>query len=211
MVNHFNNSLGGEYENSILNNLVKKDSNFNSFKKAVAYKIFIKLKSVNWDLNEIKENDLVRFDNVAFNSNANHDDGLTILIDAVEHIEVFISEFKSESDGKIHMKLKYVLYDTFGLDLEDLKKFGKRNNNKGNRYLLDWDEGNSTKRIYIQNNYGLGFSSWWILQHKYNCKPFITKVSIIDEVDFNKKTIYTSPKDENKNSANDTDYGKTGR
>lgn len=207
MVNHFYSSLGGEYENKALNNVISKDSNFTSFKNAVAYKILIKLKQVNWDLSKIKENELVRFDNVAFNTDTNHDDGLTILIDAVEHIEVYIEEYKLYPNNKFYLKLKFVLYDTFGLDLEDIKKFGKRNSTSGWRHLTDWN--NKTSRIYVQNNYGLGFTSWWVLQHRFNRKPFITKVTLLQEGYYSKNEIYRSPKDEKKNTSNDTDYGQT--
>lgn len=206
MLTHFFDNKGGEYENQILNRVISKDSNFDFFKKAVTYKILIKLKKINWNLSNIKENDLVRFDNVAFNQDINRKDGLTILIDAVEHIEVYIVDYKKLHEEKYKLTLKFVLYDTFGLDLEDLKKYGKRNESNPGRYFLDWEDGNTSKRIYIQNNYGLGFSSWWILQHRFNRKPFTTKATILQEGIFDKKIVYSSPKDDSKNTNNDEKY-----
>lgn len=206
MVNHFYKSSGGEYENDTLNDIISKDANFISFRNTVTYKVLIKLKQVNWDLSKIKENDLVRFDNVAFNTSTNHDNGLTILIDAVEHIEVYIEEYKLVTNNKYYLKLKFILYDTFGLDLEDVKKFGKRNSTSGWRYVSDWD--NDTAKIYVQNNYGIGFTSWWLLQHKFNHKPYVTKSVLFVEGNFDKGEVYNSPKDKSKNTSNDTNYGQ---
>lgn len=205
MVNHFIESKGGKFENEALNNVISKDSNFDSFKKAVTYKILIRLKKAKWNLSNIEESDLVRFDNVAFNQGINRKDGLTILIDAVEHIEVYIQELEKIDEEKYKLTLKFVLFDTFGLDFEDIKKFGKRNDSTS-RYVLDWEEGNTSEKIYIQNNYGLGFSSWWILQHRFNRKPFITKATILQEGFFSKNIEYSSPRDKSKNTNNDKKY-----
>jgi hypothetical protein len=131
MANHFFNNIGGEFENDTLESVIRNDENFKVFIKRVTYKILIKLKSINWDLSKLNNtSDLVRFDNVAFNTSKNQDDGLTITIDTVEHIEVYITEYTAPSkpNGSCYLKIKLVLYDTFGLDLEDIKKYGKRNN-----------------------------------------------------------------------------------
>ena len=171
------------------------------------YKILIKLKSINWDLSKLNDtSDLVRFDNVAFNTLKNQDDGLTITIDAVEHIEVYIVEYTAPSkpNGSYYLKIKLVLYDTFGLDLEDIKKYGKRNNTSAWRYVTDWD--NSDRKIHIQNTVGYGFTSWWLLQHHFNHKPFINKMVLEYEGHYGQKDTYRNPADSNRTTANDLNY-----
>lgn len=225
MVNRFMNSAGGEYENNTLNSVVESDPNFIFFKRAVIYKILIKLKSVDWDISKLIPNQLVRFFNVAFNTEENHEDGLTILIDAVEHIEVYLIEYKPPNhSGDLYIKLKFVLYDTFGLDLEDVQKYGVRKSHAGLwrnvatipvstigliqtiKHYKDWKSENG--RIYVQNNYGSGFSSWWILQHRLGRKPFVTKVTNFQPGHYNKYTVYRSPKNPEKNTLNDMNYGQ---
>jgi len=207
MVNHFIANSGGEYENSTLENVIGNDENFKVFVIRVMYKILIKLKSVNWDLSQIKDTpDLVRFDNVAFNTADNHNDGLTITIDGVEHVEVWITEYKPPPsiNAPCYIKIKFVLYDTFGLDPDDIKKYGKRKDDSALRYITDWND--TTMQIRVQNTVGYGFNSWWLLQHYFNHKPFTTKVIRYFEGHYKHNDIYRSPVEPSKNTSNDVKY-----
>jgi hypothetical protein len=201
MYKQFISKNGGEFSNTTLNAVIEKDANYVSFDIRALYKILIKLKSINWDLSKL-DSKLVRFNNVAFNRDENHSDGLTITIDAVEHIEVYITEFTPpDSSGTFHVSLKFILYDTFGLDLGDIDKFGER---KGVGDLFGSD--NSNKKIYVREMFGKGFNCWWLLQHKFGYKPLSTKVIINRTGTYNIHDVYRNPGNASKNTSNDISY-----
>lgn len=197
IVNQFLAKGGGVYHHPLLDSFVTKDTNFISFDKAFSYKIYKKLKKINNDLTQVVPNDLVRFDNFAFNTFANNYDGLAILIHAIEHIEVFIEEYKVLSASSVSFKLKYIIYDTFGLDIEDLRRFGKRT---GADITLSNDR-------LVRANGGEAFSAWWLLQNKFGCKSVQTQIIITMPAKiYDKTTVYTHPNDPKKNTSNDTNY-----
>jgi hypothetical protein len=202
MYKQFISKNGGEFSNTTLNAVIEKDANYVSFDIRALYKILIKLKSINWDLSKL-DSKLVRFNNVAFNRDENHSDGLTITIDAVEHIEVYITEFTPpDSSGTFHISLKFILYDTFGLDLGDIEKFGER---KGYFSKL-YETYKSPKKGIVQELYGAGFNCWWLLQHKFSYKPLSTKVTINRKGSYNIHDIYRNPSNSSKNTSNDISY-----
>ena len=83
--------------------------------------------------------------------------GETIALNDIWGTEVIIKELKTENDN-CTVSYQVTLWDHFGLDLPDLEKF---------------------------YSYGAGFRAWFLLQHLYNYKPFLTKIQFEKHFTFN--------------------------
>jgi hypothetical protein len=82
--------------------------------------------------------------------------GLGLMIDGVQHVYVIATHyFYDETESMYCITLKYVFYDVFGLDDDDLKEFGKE------RWYTQADE---------------GVVAWWQLQHQHGYAPLITRI-----------------------------------
>ena len=89
--------------------------------------------------------------------------GLKVTIDSFWGHKIEIVSYKKQSDGKYKVTLKYTFYDHYGLDKEDIEKFG------GKKIL----------------SAGKGFRAWYILQHydkyKSKYKPFVTYIEFTQD------------------------------
>ena len=82
--------------------------------------------------------------------------GETIALNDIWATEVILKELKTEGDScTVHYKV--ILWDHFGLDLPDLEKF---------------------------YSYGSGFRAWFVLQHLFGYKPFLTKIQFDKQFKF---------------------------
>jgi hypothetical protein len=89
--------------------------------------------------------------------------GLGITIDAINYTCVVLKKFTITPQGKYVASIQVQMYDTFGLDDEDVKNFGEQN-------------------IFKKVGAKLGFIAWWVLQHVKGYKHLNTKI-------FNDETI----------------------
>jgi hypothetical protein len=89
--------------------------------------------------------------------------GLFTLINSVTHVRVFADQYEFDSCKQEYtINLVIELYDSFGLDDEDVRKFG---------YKATQDFKNLTSDAQA-------ITAWWQLQHQFNYAPLITKVVV---------------------------------
>jgi hypothetical protein len=92
--------------------------------------------------------------------------GLGLMINGVQHVYVFATHYCYDAAEKRYwMRLKYVFYDLFGLDDDDLQEYGAKS------------EGVTTHRAKI------GITAWWQLQHQHGFCPLVTRIVLEKEVE----------------------------
>ncbi len=118
------------------------------------------------DKDKIKGNDitndkgvLVSFTRPSFNYKSNNNllEGRTLALNDIWATEVILKDLKNKGENYT-AKYQVTLWDNFGLDIPDMQKF-----------------------FY----YGAGFRAWFVLQHLYGYKPFVTKMTFEKEFEGN--------------------------
>jgi hypothetical protein len=85
--------------------------------------------------------------------------GLGVMINGVQWVYVLATHYHHDSAKKTYsISLKYVFYDVFGLDDDDLDEFGASSDSR------------------FSSNAAIGITAWWQLQHQYGYAPLITRV-----------------------------------
>lgn len=167
------------YSDPALDKVVEADDNFLAFSDFVLnapglahqgagrLRLHQALQRHGWNINVVPP--LTGLGVLAFNSGSaapwgvsgDHANGLTIMIDAVAHALVYVTDYSySSAMGKYNVELLFELYDAFGLEDEDIKTYGYK------AKLLNRFEENK------------GFTAWWQLQHQFGYAPLVTKVSV---------------------------------
>lgn len=171
MIKKFKENTGGVYENEMLTKAVINNPATEAYCSEVEKYILKQLQKKSNKLEEVedlepyflKEKDVfynekgdrsktgkINFSRSAYSwkKNWNVLRGETIALNDIWATEVILKELKIENDD-CTVIYKITFWDHFGLDLPDLEKF---------------------------YSFGAGFRAWFILQHIYNCKPFLTKI-----------------------------------
>ncbi len=130
------------------------------------------LEAAGWDINAVTPITdlgvpaLNAGDNPGLTSRSTKDraTGLFTLINSVTHVLAFVEKYEFDSckqDYTIQLVLE--LYDSFGLDDEDIRKFGYVDSVfAGKNYTKDAE----------------AITAWWQLQHQFGYAPLITKVVV---------------------------------
>lgn len=150
MIERFRNSVGGSYENSILNEKVKNSSAFKNYLKNFGEKLREKLIQAGGNISNVLTINMENSRPV-FNGLYNKFHGLQILINDTEYTEIKLDNFEVSSDGKWNADVTVTIHDHFGLDKNDALEY------------QEWHQ---------------GFPSWWILQHMRSYRPFETVVNV---------------------------------
>lgn len=127
------------------------------------------LKSAGWDIHKVKP--LMGLGVPAFNTGdksavpfMNSEDwsnGLAVMINGVQYVLVFVEKYEYDSCKLSYdIELKFVLYDVFGLDDEDVKRYGVNDR---------LDSAVIAKR---------GITAWWQLQHQFDYAPLLTRAVV---------------------------------
>lgn len=165
MVDKFMKGSGGNYSNTDLTNAAKEHPSTQAYVDNVIKQIKALLTIYNGDITKLaykastrKSNPLVEKMNAEkimmpiFNKPSDKINGLTICVDSLWGNEIIVEKY-SCNGVSYSCTLRFTLYDHFGLDEDDINKYGEL----------------------------VGFRDWYILQHfkSYNgsYKPFITKMS----------------------------------
>lgn len=74
------------------------------------------------------------------------------------------------------MNTTFVVYDTYGLDDEDIKKYGLLSENS----LVGWELfiKREFQQMLISTAFGWLFNCWWLLQYYHDCVPLLVKLRI---------------------------------
>ncbi|WP_207780178.1 hypothetical protein [Pokkaliibacter plantistimulans] len=119
------------------------------------------LKSAGWDINQMKTlTDLavpaVNLGNKVLGT-GDFGNGLGLMINGFQYAYVIATDYRVSTDEqRYQMKLKYVFYDVFGLDDDDLVEFGASSS-------------------YNISDAARGITAWWQLQHQFGYAPLVTR------------------------------------
>lgn len=169
MVNHFMNGTLTNYSNTDLTSAAQTHSSTVEFIEDVKYLLEQSIISVDGNIEELRFNNENRREsffsssaivqglkNPIFDNASDLEKGLMICVDSLQGYELILRECE-RTDNKVSGKIRIILYDHYGLEADDVNKFGLS-----------------------------GFESWFILQHydAYNDSygPFVTIMSF--DVDF---------------------------
>jgi len=87
--------------------------------------------------------------------------GLGLMINGVQYVYVVAQGYAyDEKEGMYWIALKYIFYDVFGLDDDDLEEFGA----------------SSTGTFHTDA--GVGITAWWQLQHQHGYAPLVTRIVV---------------------------------
>ena len=165
MVDRFMGGTGNEFSNSTLSTKAKEHASTQTYVNAVKTQLHTLLKTYKGDIHKIKytasnrdSNPLVKKlkDNgimqPVFNTATDYVQGLKMCVNGLWGNEIVVKSYTSNGTS-YSGTLTFTLYDHFGLDTEDINKFGEL----------------------------AGFREWYILQHftTYggSYRPFVTKMS----------------------------------
>lgn len=156
MISHFRSNKGTDFTDSILTKHAKSHPSTQRFCKSMEQLITQRLKKSKGLLDKIENNSVDWVGDTDWGhprfkygkDGMGGMKGLTIAINDIWAYEVTLVKYE-EHNKKFNATYKVKLYDNFGLDEPDLEK----------------------KYYYL-----LGFRAWFLLQHLYNYKPFITVI-----------------------------------
>jgi hypothetical protein len=121
------------------------------------------LKNAGWDIAKIRiPTDLgvpaFNLGSKVFSTEDFHN-GLGVMINGVQHVYVVATHYHYDSASQQYcITLKYVFYDVFGLDDDDLNEFGASSNSM------------------FSSHAAIGITAWWQLQHQHGYAPLVTRV-----------------------------------
>lgn len=126
------------------------------------------LKNAGWDISKLRApTDLgVPAFNIGdkgglFGSSGDFANGLGVMINGVQHVYVLATGYCHDSKANQYsIKLKYIFYDVFGLDDDDLTEYGAKSDG-----LFSGDA-------------AVGITAWWQLQHQFSYAPLVTRIVI---------------------------------
>ncbi len=133
------------------------------------------LKNAGWDVTKlIRPTDLgVPAFNIGdkgglFGSSGDFANGLGVMINGVQHVYILATEYCYDSSASQYsIKLKYIFYDVFGLDDDDLQEYGAKSDG------------------VFSSEAAVGITAWWQLQHQFGYAPLVTRIVI--------EKTYTAP------------------
>ena len=121
------------------------------------------LKASNWDISKIAMPQNLGVP--AFNlgskvwESGDFANGLGLMINGVQHVYVIATHYThDQKSGKYAIRLKYLLYDVFGLDDDDLREYG------------------AASPSWITSDAAVGITAWWQLQHQFGYAPYVTRI-----------------------------------
>ncbi len=165
MVGKFIQGAGDDYSNDDLTVAAKEHSSTKEYVDGVIAQIKSLLSTYNGDITKLAytasnrtSNPLVKrmkdkkINQPVFNTASDKINGLTMCVNGLWGNEIIVETYSFDGTS-YSCKLRFTLYDHFGLDTEDINKYGEL----------------------------VGFRDWYILQHFKNYsgayKPFVTKMS----------------------------------
>ena len=136
-----------------------------AFRSVGRTRIHQALKTAGWDINRlVRPTDLgvpaLNIGNKAF-STGDFNNGLGLMINGIQHAYVIATHYHYDAAaGRYCIRLRYVFYDVFGLDDDDLTEFGAASD--------AWTASTAAK----------GITAWWQLQHQHGYAPLVTRIVV---------------------------------
>jgi hypothetical protein len=86
--------------------------------------------------------------------------GLGLMINGVQYVYVIATHYNYNAGaGTYCLTLKFVFYDVFGLDDDDLREYGASSD-------------------FLSSDAAIGITAWWQLQHQHGYAPLITRIVV---------------------------------
>jgi hypothetical protein len=90
--------------------------------------------------------------------------GLGLMINGVQYVFVLAQGYAYDAEASMYwIALKFVFYDVFGLDDDDLDEFG------------------ATSDSFTSSAASVGITAWWQLQHQHGYAPLVTRIVLEKE------------------------------
>ncbi|WP_373810664.1 DUF3289 family protein, partial [Porphyromonas macacae] len=157
LIGHFKDSTGTPFSNAYMDQKLKEHPSFHTFVyqkgKGVLDNLKKQLKDVSGNINKIKMPLIgkITSDRTKFNTLKDKLNGMTLAVDDTSAYEVYVDDYKLTAPNTFNCNLRVIVYDNYGLDAEDIAKYGTM----------------------------AGFRAWYVLQHVRGYKPFLTKMTCI--------------------------------
>lgn len=157
LIGHFKGSTGTPFSNAYMDQKLKEHPSFHTFvyqkDKGVLDNLKDRLKKVLGNIKRIQllqKNEIIS-DRTKFNTLKDKLNGMTLAVDDTSAYEVYVDDYKLTAPNTFSCNLRIIVYDNYGLDAEDVAKYGTM----------------------------AGFRAWYVLQHVRGYKPFLTKMTCI--------------------------------
>jgi RHS repeat-associated protein len=158
MFNQFRTKKGGVYYSEKLNKEIKNDYRYKDMIEKFSKRFEKKITSLKGDINKLRNvpekidiTDIVP----VFHDNTT---GLGITVDGINYTVITISKFKINPDKTYTATIKVRMYDSFGLDTQDILDLLNHPN------------------IILRKALVSNFIAWWILQHVKGFKHLDVKI-----------------------------------
>jgi hypothetical protein len=135
------------------------------FKSPAQKRIHQALQQAGWDITKvIAPTDLgvpALNNGSLYFSTEDFDNGLGLMINGVQHAYAVATHYHHDAAARRYcIGLKFVFYDVFGLDDDDLREYGVT---PGTPFHIDS---------------AIGITAWWQLQHQFGYAPLVTRVVV---------------------------------
>lgn len=92
--------------------------------------------------------------------------GLGVMVNGVQHVYVLATHYHYDSITNFYgIKLRFLFYDVFGLDDDDLLEYGA-------------DKIHSSRHVMSASDAEIGITAWWQLQHQFGYAPLVTRIVV---------------------------------
>ena len=165
------------FDDERLNTAVDSHPNINYFCSAILsapnspykspnhHRIHQSLKNADWDIHRITmPADIgvpaLNIGSTLFSTKDYHN-GLGLMINGIQYAYVIATHYSHDSkESKYNLSLKFLFYDVFGLDDDDLIEYGAMSDG------------------LMSAPSGVGITAWWQLQHQFAYAPLVTRVVV---------------------------------
>lgn len=87
--------------------------------------------------------------------------GLGVMINGVQYVYVIATHYQYDPKAQRYcIRLKYVFFDVFGLDDDDLDEYGAKSDS------------------VLSSTAAKGITAWWQLQHQFGHAPLVTRIVV---------------------------------
>lgn len=157
LIGHFKGSTGTPFSNAYMDQKLKEHPSFHTFVyqkgEGVLDNLIKQLRKILGNINKIyilQKGEIIS-DRTKFNTLKDKLNGMTLAVDDTSAYEVYVDDYKLTAPNTFSCNLRIIVYDNYGLDAEDVAKYGTI----------------------------AGFRAWYVLQHVRGYKPFLTKMTCI--------------------------------
>lgn len=127
------------------------------------------LKEAGWDIHQLKAPTDLGVP--AFNQGSkawgsgDFGNGLGVMINGVQRAYVIADAYRYDAANQTYdICLRFLFYDVFGLDDDDLQEYG------------------SMQDGIFNSDAGVGITAWWQLQHQYVYAPLVTRITLTQQL-----------------------------